>query len=109
MEGIPQPQFEKVKEAAIRINGQIFTGQMHFMAFEKARAELADFEEIQHTMEQGFTTSAGRFISREEAGELAERAGQLEHLDEAAQHQAERRLDSHDLAELKKLEEDFEL
>lgn len=99
---------EKVKMAAVRIGGEVFTGQMHFMAMEQAKVALTNFDELKETMEQGFVTTTGRFIDREEAGKLADAVGQLEHLSEGEHDSAVRRLDSHNLTELKKLEEDFD-
>lgn len=109
MESFPTPKIEKITAAAIRVNGEIFTGQMHFMAYEKARLTIPNFEAVQSTMEQGFVTTSGRFVSREEAGELADQAGQLEHLEEVSRAHAVRRLDSHNLEALKKLTEDFDV
>jgi len=108
MESFPRPQPEKVKEAAVSVDGQIFTGPMHFIAFDKARAALPNFEETEDSMLQGYITSTGRFVSREEAGALALSAGQLEHLEGNTHAQAKQRLDSHNLAGLKKLTEDFD-
>jgi hypothetical protein len=109
MESFPRPQAEKVKEAAILIEGHIFTGQMHGIAFNKARATMPNFEQVKDSIEQGFVTTTGRFVSREEAGVLADNSGQLEHLeDDGTHYQAKQRLDSHNLVELKKLTEDFD-
>ncbi len=99
---------EKVKLAAVRLGEEVFTGQMHFMAMEKAKATLSNFAELEPTMEQGFITTLGRFISRDEAGKLADEAGQLDHLSEQEHDSAVGRLDSHNISGLKKLDEDFD-
>ena len=99
---------EKVKIAAVRIGEDVFTGQMHFMAMDEAKRTLSNFDDLKDTMEQGFVTTTGRFISRDEAGKLADEAGQLEHLSEREHDSAVYRLDSHNLPELKKLEADFD-
>lgn len=48
-------------------------------------------------VEEGFLTNTGRFVDREKAGEIAERAEQLSHLDEEERGRAARDLDSYDL------------
>jgi hypothetical protein len=71
---------EKVVAAAIRVNGKVITGPMHALALVRALemgilddAALnayyeGDLESL--GIEEGFVTTTGRFISREEAYEL---------------------------------------
>ncbi len=99
---------ESVKEAAISIGGVVFTGRMHFEAYDKARAEMPLMvEKFADKIIDGYVTSTGRFVTRDEAGKIAESSGQLEHLDDEYKTSAVRKLDSHDLPTSKKLVEDW--
>jgi len=58
---------ESIKEAAIRMpDGRIFTGRDHFSAIEKATAAGVPNDALGSAAD-GFTTSGGRFVDREEA------------------------------------------
>jgi hypothetical protein len=61
--------------AAIKIEGKIYTGPAHFEAFEKAKNMLGT--NSLKNVEEGWITSAGTFVSRQEALKIAERSGQL--------------------------------
>jgi hypothetical protein len=105
-----ESEVEVVKQAAISFDGQIFTGWMHGEAFSKARSEMPELvARVGDNFIDGYVTSTGRFVTREEAGRLADEAGQLEHLDDDEKPGAARRLDSHDLPGNKKLTEDWEM
>ena len=97
-------KIETIKAAAISINGRIFTGRSHaeaamkafkkesgidLIVFSKAIPQSAweKFYEWMRTpvvsdRKEGFVTSKGRFVSREEAFEIAERAEQLKYKSE---------------------------
>ncbi len=73
---------EMVKQAAIQLKGEVFTGQTHAFAYEKAVETMGKrFAEEAITtgweQAQGFVTSTGRFVSRAEATEIAKAAKQL--------------------------------
>jgi len=77
---------EKITAAGTRINGKIYTGPTHMHAYTDAEDELKprmEPEEWHHVLSQmmpedeGFMTSKGRFVSREEAASIADRATQI--------------------------------
>jgi len=70
--------------AAVRVNGYVWNGHRHGHAMQAMRdeigwemtgKELHDFYIGDGKMEQGFTTSRGRFVTREEGRQLQEEAG----------------------------------
>lgn len=67
------PEGEQIASAAINVNGRIFSGASHFDAVQQAEQVLGiPFEKMQHSpIVDGFTTNAGRFVSRYEAGHIA--------------------------------------
>lgn len=69
---------EYVTKAAVKLpNEKVFTGQFHADAIEKA-LRSAPFGEIKgEDMIDGFVTNKGRFVSREEAFDIAEAAKQI--------------------------------
>ena len=78
---------EKVVAAAIKVNGKTYTGPMHVFAAIAAHAagefpgmqDLNGLEDVKHLIEaDGFLTSHGRFITREDAFELAQKNGQMQ-------------------------------
>lgn len=103
-----RPSVEKVETAAVRVMGKIFTGPMHFLAFNKAKKEMPEADFDSEITEQGYLTTTGRFITRAEAGELANAAGQLKYLSESEHESAVHRLATENLAEAKRLEEELE-
>ena len=74
------PLGEKIAAAAVNLNNRIFTGADHAEALMKAESELGiPFDQMtQAPIMDGFTTTSGRFISRREAAEIAQREGQGE-------------------------------
>ena len=72
------PIGEKIAEAAIHVNGRIFKGRTHTDAIDEAARDLGmPFEQMTlGPIPDGFMTNAGRYVSRWEAGEIANRAGQ---------------------------------
>jgi hypothetical protein len=78
---------ERVTEVATRdlASGQVFTGASHMESTQAAWKALGREpkgspwlrdEQVFEGLEQGFLTSEGRFVSREEAAKIAERAAQ---------------------------------
>ena len=72
---------ERVAEAAVRVRDRVFAGMSHKVAVVLAAQALDLAPLVVWNLltpdDQGFTTTAGRFISRAEAWKLAKRAGQL--------------------------------
>jgi hypothetical protein len=59
---------EFIKAAALRVNGQqVYTGPSHAIIFDEA-----GLRDCHHntSLEDGFVTSTGRFVSRIEAGQI---------------------------------------
>jgi len=63
---------EKIKSAALRYKDQIFEGENHGIALGnlgEAHPDI-DMSRFYSDVDQGFTTSTGRFVSREEAADM---------------------------------------
>jgi len=63
---------ERIKSAALRYKDQIFEGENHGIALGnlgEAHPDI-DMSRFYSDVDQGFTTSTGRFISREEAADM---------------------------------------
>jgi len=71
---------ETVKNAAVRIDGKVYEGPNHGVALDRAATELGKTQdellELIDGSNDGFVTSTGRFVSREEADQIAKGAGQ---------------------------------
>jgi hypothetical protein len=67
---------ETVVEAAIRIDGRIFSDCNHGFCYNLARESGIDVDERFMDMEDGFVTSRGRFVSRRSAFRIARRSKQ---------------------------------
>lgn len=92
---------ETITLSAIRLGEDIFTGKNHIDAISEMEGEYPDWAEDQECKpEDGFITSTGRFVQRDEAGLIAKRAGQLDHLKREWKKDAEECLDSHRLEDL---------
>lgn len=76
---------ESIRSAAILWNGEVYTAATHGMALLDLKKSHPDYRAVT----EGFMTSMGRFVSREEAKEIAERAEQLNHLDEHQRRDAD--------------------
>jgi hypothetical protein len=75
---IESPKFEispeEVKEFALRFRGEVFTGFSHAHALDKLELKYPNWKQLQNNgevIEDGFTTTVGRFINRTEADKLA--------------------------------------
>lgn len=65
-----------VAAGALKYEGKIYDGHLHFDAYEKLVAEKPDADLSK--AQTGFLTSTGRFITdRQEAAQIAEKAKQL--------------------------------
>lgn len=81
-----QVQGESIADAAVKVGGKIYTGRTHLIALEVAANELGvpvedlfDRKEGDPgfiTADDGFVTSTGRYVNREEASRIAEAAEQ---------------------------------
>jgi len=77
---VPKPP-EHIDWAAIKVGDKIFKGQTHYGAGERAAMELGvPFDKIADTATDGFLTTSGRFVGREEAGRIAQSTGQFKGL-----------------------------
>ena len=69
------PQFEntpeEVKESALRYKGEIFTGFLHVYALDKLDTKYPNWQKDGGKVEDGFITTKGRFVDRDEADKLA--------------------------------------
>jgi hypothetical protein len=84
---------EKIQAAATRYGGKVYTGNVHFQSLEAAAADhgmdISQFidkvnkeagkTEATHDLD-GFVTTSGRFVTRQEARDIADRADQLTNL-----------------------------
>ena len=74
---------ETISSAATKIGNQIYSGKTHGEAFSKAEDELKEkiprkqWTRLLNTVEEGFLTSHGRYVNREEANAIADSAEQI--------------------------------
>lgn len=67
---------ERLTSAALKIGDQVFTGSTHGDAFEAALKAGVDPADIVKVDMNGFVTSTGRYVGREEALQIAQASGQ---------------------------------
>lgn len=68
---------ERIVEAAARYQGQIYRAPIHALAYEQVPGyEGSLYGPVGGQIEDGFITSTGRFVDRNEAAQIAFRAGQ---------------------------------
>jgi hypothetical protein len=98
---------EKIVSAALSYpdSGEIFVGQTHADALIEFEERYPTCVKLPYFIE-GFITNKDRFVDREEAAEIAKQSHQLEHLDGRRKPNAERYLDSDDIEELRKRDDD---
>ena len=69
-----EPVTERLVSAAVQVGDKIYTGVIHGEAAMNASKDLGltikQFSELPDVKTTGFVTSTGRYVSREEAGEL---------------------------------------
>jgi hypothetical protein len=75
---LPKPP-ERIAAAAVRVEGETYTGTTHAEAYEKAigRPLTADQRVPNLGNDSGFVTNAGRFVTRDEALDIARSADQV--------------------------------
>ena len=93
-EGAPEAR-ESIASAAVLFDGKPYTGPNHAYIMTKLSLEHPDWKN--HSTESGFVTSVGRFVNREEAGEIAHQSEQLSHLDRDDRERAAGNLHSQDI------------
>jgi hypothetical protein len=78
---------EKIICAAVRYENKVWYGHRHMYAMDAQRDELSyemsrkemNMKEVQR--DQGFVTSEGRYVDREEGWDIAMKAGQINERD----------------------------
>ena len=68
---------EKISAAAIKAGDSIFTGTTHFAATELLLSDDSIPQQAKDSVQYGYVTNAGRFVSREEAFIIAKSGGQV--------------------------------
>lgn len=73
---------EKVGSPAVVVNGKIYKGENHWEALnaaakENTDAQMADYVGEKGDLADGFVTTAGRFVSRQDAAKIALARGQV--------------------------------
>lgn len=78
----PSKEPEAIKEAAVqRPDGKIFTGPVHFRAYEKASEEPGHNDTEFLHYKEGFVTNKGEFLDRQAALKRAHELGQVKNED----------------------------
>ena len=85
---------ESITAAAIRFDGNLFTGKNHAEAIMNMEEVFPDWKTSGIKPDDGFVTSTGRYVKRDEAGRIAEQAEQLRVLPPHERQRAQKRLDS---------------
>jgi hypothetical protein len=98
--GLSTSAAEKVKSAALQYKGQTYEGLNHGYALGDIMDKFGDI--AMKDIKDGFTTTHGRFVSREEAFDLAKGQGQIHQkvLDSIPEHQDYNMLLSEDINDL---------
>ncbi len=91
---------ERITASAIKIGERLFTGNTHSDAIGQMQEVYPKWVDSGLDAVDGFVTSTGRFVLRDEAGEIAQRARQLDHLDAKEGRFAAEFLDAHQIKEL---------
>lgn len=68
-------KLERIGRAALQYGDDLFTGVTHGHAFEQLMNKFADFD--YKTVKDGFITTTGRFVNRDEARAIAEQSKQI--------------------------------
>ena len=72
-----QPEREEIKSTAILYKGEIFTGPTHGHAFGELLKSYPDCKSEEVMDDDGFITTSGRYVAREEAVKIAQAAKQI--------------------------------
>lgn len=67
---------ERLVRAALKVGDKIFMGTTHGDAYEQAKAAGVPDDQISKVDQNGYVTSTGRFVGRQEARQIAARSGQ---------------------------------
>jgi len=70
---------ETITDAAIQFDGNTYLGRRHCQIIRDI-VQKTGVKHVPGGKTQGFTTSTGRFVSREEAARIAQAAGQIKRL-----------------------------
>lgn len=92
---------ERITAAAIRLGEELFTGRNHTEAIMNMEEMVPEWETLNIRPEDGFVTNTGRYVERDEAGRIANRAGQLSELSPDLRREAREHLDANWVNELK--------
>lgn len=71
---------ERISSAALKYNNEIFEAPNHGIALNdimEKYPEESSFDKLMNTVKDGFTTTKGRFVSREEALDIAKKQNQI--------------------------------
>ena len=104
----PEEITETIEMAALQYGEEIFVGYSHAHALDKLALKYPHWERGTETMLEGFITNTDRFVTRDEAGLIAKKVDQIEHLSEQRLPNAERSLDSDDIKHLGYNPNDFD-
>ena len=74
-EGMEEGQ-ERIAAAALSYHGEEFTGVIHADAFEALINAHDDY--VEGDVIEGYMTSVGRFVTREEAAQVGKASGQID-------------------------------
>jgi hypothetical protein len=81
LESVPRAPFgpEHITAAALQFRGETFSGGNHALVIRELERKYPSWRTMSNgPIDEGFITTMGRFVSREEAARIAEQAGQLE-------------------------------
>jgi hypothetical protein len=92
-------QQEYIVDCAVSFKGHIYRAKNHALAMVALENSDPQWDESDEYPIDGFITTAGRFVDRQEAGKIADAAGQLDRLAADEKETAADSLDSADLVE----------
>jgi|GEM_PF-3555520 hypothetical protein len=78
MDKAAESGIEKIDCAVVELNGELFTASNHILALVKLKEKYPDWQQKGVPTKDGFLTTSGRFVDREEAFKIAEQADQLD-------------------------------
>ncbi|MEX0918192.1 MAG: hypothetical protein WDZ93_03475 [Candidatus Paceibacterota bacterium] len=100
---LESPEFtrEKIAASAVRFRDEVYTGKTHMDAIIEMEENNPDWHDSNDSVEDGFVTSTGRYVERDEAWEIAKKSGQLDHHEPRKRNMEDEALDAHDIQELR--------
>jgi len=75
--GVEGESVERIDAAAVQYGDDVFVGINHGEAYEKLTAIHPEIIAANADIKNGFLTSTGRFVSRDEASVIADKAEQI--------------------------------